>query len=161
MEYFSITYSMLRVNGIINKYNFINKNLKTIFIILIYFILFSYNENLNYKLFCPSYKNFVKPNKNFLSDYFKNIDYKNDLNFNITTINYSIDSNKNNIKVEYLINFFDKDNNLVTPSDLTLYNKLHILCNLNIINNNILLYSKFKKRSEKKEYQYNFFSKYL
>ena len=141
MEYFSITYSMLRVNGIINKYNFINKNLKTIFIILIYFLLFSYNENLNYKLFCPSYKNFVKPNKNFLSDYFKNIDYKNDLNFNITTINYSIDSNKNNIKVEYLINFFDKDNNLVTPSDLTLYNKLHILCNLNIINNNINIIS--------------------
>jgi len=160
MEYFSITYSKLGVNFIINKDNFLNKKLKTTFIILIYFISSLYNKNLNYKLFGLSYKNFVKPNKYFLSDYFKNIDYKNDFNFNITNINFSIDSNKNNIKVEYLINFLDKDNNLVSPSDLTLYNKLHILCNLNIINNNINIIS-LANIYENKYYKcIEFFNKY-
>ena len=49
---------------------------------------------------------------------------------------------KNNIiKIEYNIGFFDINENILTPSFLSFRNKLHILCNVKQINNNLNIIS--------------------
>ena len=78
----------------------------------------------------------MKPNKFFLSDFFKNIELKNKIAFNITLINYTLFSNKNVIKVEYLIKFYDINKNILIPSDITLKYNIHVLCALKEFNTN-------------------------
>ena len=41
------------------------------------------------------------------------------------------------VKVEYRIGFYNDNDDLIHPSDLTLYNKLHIVCHYNENNNHI------------------------
>ena len=41
------------------------------------------------------------------------------------------------IKIIFKIGFYDYNKNLILPSDLTLYNNLHIICNIKISNENI------------------------
>ena len=43
----------------------------------------------------------------------------------------------NIIKIEYKIGFYNRYNNIILPSDLTLYNNLHIFCFIEIINKGI------------------------
>ena len=57
------------------------------------------------------------------SDYFKLLFFKY-----IFSLKYKL------IKVEYFIAFYDKDNNLISPSELSLYKNINIICT--IINNN-------------------------
>ena len=59
------------------------------------------------------------------------------LNFNISLINYTFSFKYNIIKVEYNIAFFTENNNLIKPSFLSLFYKLHILCQTKNIRNNI------------------------
>jgi len=74
--------------------------------------------------------------KYFLNNNIK--DYKNDnLYFNLIDVKYYYSLKFKLIKIKYKMGFFDKNNHLILPSDLTLYNNLHIICHIIIINNNI------------------------
>ena len=79
--------------------------LKIIF--LFFLILFPYKNKKFSDLFDRNFTNFVKPNIFFLSNYFQNINNINNIIFNLSYINYSIESNKNILKVEYLIDFYN------------------------------------------------------
>jgi hypothetical protein len=41
------------------------------------------------------------------------------------------------MEIKYKILFADKNNNFISPSDLTLFNNLHLICVIKIINENI------------------------
>ena len=75
-----------------------------------------------------------------MPNYFKFYKKKN-LSFNITHIKYSFESNNITIKIEYFISFYDENNILIAPSDITLFNKIHILCNSKEINSHINIIS--------------------
>ena len=78
-------------------------------------------KNLNFDYFSS--------NKYYLFKYIKN--YKDKYQFfNINYFNYSYNFKYNIIKVEYNIGFYDKNNNIIFPSDLTLYNNVHIFCHI-------------------------------
>ena len=76
--------------------------------------------------------------KQFLFNY-KNINYINSFGanifFNISSINYYFSYKFNKIEVEYNLQFFDKENNIIIPSDLSLYYNLHVFCILKDHNN--------------------------
>ena len=68
-----------------------------------------------------------------------NLNYKNDIpfnkyyiyngiSFNLTNLKYSFSFAFNIIKIEYYIGFYDKNNNIIIPSDLSLYNNFHVIC---------------------------------
>ena len=61
--------------------------------------------------------------------------------FKLNSIKYVFSFKFKLIKFEYNIGFYDINYNLVSPSDLSLYNKLHIICYFEVINKNIKLYS--------------------
>ena len=69
----------------------------------------------------------------------KSIIYINSFNshisFNLSSVNYHFSYNFNIIEVEYYFQFFDKENNIIIPSDLSLYYNLHIFCILKNSNN--------------------------
>ena len=56
--------------------------------------------------------------------------------FNITYFNYSFSFAFNIIKIKYYIGFYDKNNNIITPSDLSLYNNVHVICHFEDLKNN-------------------------
>jgi hypothetical protein len=106
---------------------------------MIKIICFKYlEEELN--LFDQNYRNFVKPNKFFIFNYFK-FRKKNNISFNITQIEYSFESNNSTIKIEYFIIFYDENNKIIPPSDISLINNMHILCNSKEINSHIKIIS--------------------
>ena len=57
--------------------------------------------------------------------------------YNITDFKYLFSFKFNIIKVEYNICFFDKKKQNISPSDLPLYDDLHIFCHFEVINENI------------------------
>lgn len=56
--------------------------------------------------------------------------------FKIIDFNYSFSFKFKKLKIDYNFGFYDKDNNIILPSDLALYNDLHILCNIEFKDNN-------------------------
>ena len=103
-------------------------------IIIIYMIIFKININ---NIFNNKRKNNIKNlyfnpilfNKYYLFKLINNYGDKNHY-FNITYFDYSYSFKYNIIKIEYNIGFYDKNNNLIIPSDLSLYNNLHIFCHV-------------------------------
>ena len=71
-------------------------------------------------------------NNNFSN--LKTLDYFNYYYYNITYFNYSFSLKYNITKVIYNIGFYDYNNNLIIPSNLPLYDNLHIICHININN---------------------------
>ena len=61
--------------------------------------------------------------------------------FNLSIINYYFSYGFNVVEVEYNINFYNKNKNLIKPSDLALYYDLHLICHMKNLNNNILVNS--------------------
>ena len=61
--------------------------------------------------------------------------------YNISDLHYNYSYKFKSIKIEYKIGFYDINKTLIDPSFITLYNKLHIICNFKVINNNINIYS--------------------
>jgi hypothetical protein len=57
--------------------------------------------------------------------YTKNYD---ELYFRVSPLKYSFSYKYNIIEVEFIIGFYDKNNNRIIPSNLALYNDLHIIC---------------------------------
>ena len=86
--------------------------------------------------------NLVYDNDNYLIKY-KKIELKHSYNLSIevSSIKYSFSYTFHMVKVEYNFAFYDLNNNLIIPSDIALYNNLHIFCNSFDINNNIYIIS--------------------
>ena len=51
--------------------------------------------------------------------------------FSITSLNYTFSNKFSKIKFEFTFGIFDKNKNLIYPSDFTLYNKMSVLCIMN------------------------------
>ena len=105
-------------------------NKKIILLYLIIFILIKNKFKDNY---------FIK-NENNNSAYviYKYFINNNDsIYFNITDINYYFSIKYNIIKLKYNILIFDINNNFILPSDLTLFNQLHLICIITIKNQNV------------------------
>ena len=74
-----------------------------------------------------------------LSKYFKmrkNLDF-----FKLFDIKYLYSFKFNIIKVEYNIEFYESDKNIILPSDLTLYKNLHIFCHIESNNSSMIINS--------------------
>ena len=89
------------------------------------------NDNADNLIFLNPYLLSNYPNK-----YLTRFEY-----FNVSNINYNYSLKYKLIKIEYKIGFFDDNKMIINPSSLALYNNLHILCELKIINSNIIIYS--------------------
>ena len=70
-----------------------------------------------------------------INDYNK-YNINNWITFNITKIKYSFSFAFNIVKIEYYIGFYDRNNNIIVPSDLSLHNNLHVICHFEEIKNN-------------------------
>ena len=116
---------------------------------------------------CP---NLVKLNEFSLENYFKNINTNKKIFFNLTSIRFFFDSNNSNIKVDFIIDFYDENKDIVIPSDLTLYYKFHIYCIMkdlthstriislpNIIHNNHFICRELFNINEKIEFKVGLF----
>ena len=55
---------------------------------------------------------------------------KNSFSYNIEFLEYSFSFKYNLIKIKFGINFHDQNNNLIKPSDLSLYHKLSVFCHM-------------------------------
>ena len=92
-------------------------------------------------------KSFIIPNikydiDNYLVKY-KKIESKHlyNLYIGVSSIKYSLSYIFHIVKLEYSFAFYDLNNSLIIPSDITLYYSLHIFCNSFDINNNISIIS--------------------
>ena len=99
-------------------YELLKKYFKLIFMLNLFFYLNLSEKKIYYENF-----NFFYSKQLYLSR-FKDID----LFLNLIPINYYYSHKYNMIKIEFNIAFFDKDKNLIIPSNLALYNDLHIVC---------------------------------
>ena len=52
----------------------------------------------------------------------------NNIIFNLTSINYYFSYTFNQVELEYCFFFSDQENNLIFPSDLSLYYNMHVFC---------------------------------
>ena len=108
-----------------------------ILIVLILFINLSIFNNISNKIIFNKNKIDIKnktanpfSKKNYyLFEFINNYRDKN-LFFNITIFNYTFSFKFNILKVEYYIGFYDKNNKIIFPSDLTLYFNFHIFCHV-------------------------------
>ena len=57
---------------------------------------------------------------------------ENDTYFNITKIEHKYSYDFNIVQVEYYIGFYDKNDKLIIPSDLSFYSDIHIMCEFKI-----------------------------
>ena len=87
------------------------------------------------------------------SNYFK---MKNNLDFfRLFDIKYLYSFKYNIIKVEYNIDFYESDKNLILPSDLTLYKNIHIFCHIesNTLNNSNIIINSYPDIIENKHFK--------
>ena len=68
--------------------------------------------------------------KNSLNNLFNNI-FTDEIFFKFTNLIFRFSYKYNIAEVQYDIIFFDKNNNIIKPSDLSLFYKLHIICHIN------------------------------
>ena len=125
-EFLKNTFVLVNPFKYLNFYYLIYKTI----LLMIFFLIITYHfkKSVYIDTFDYKYKNFIKPNFYSLSNYFDNINKLNEINFNLTYINFSFIDENSIIKVVYNIDFYDKNDSIVEPSDLTLYNNFHILC---------------------------------
>ena len=120
-----------------------NKKLKQykiiikILIFLIFLIDLYAFKNCRNKSIVNKSKNYIKnknikafsPKKYYIFEFINNYRDKN-LFFNIINFNYTYSFKYNILKVFYYIGFYDKNNCIINPSDLTLYYDLQIFCHV-------------------------------
>ena len=86
-----------------------------------------------------NYLNLIKKNDLISINTFYLNDLENISNFckflKIFDIKYFYSLKFNIIKIEYKIGFYNRNNNIISPSDLTLYKNLQLFCFIEIINN--------------------------
>lgn len=81
---------------------------------------------------------------------------KNNLDFfRLFDIKYLYSFKYNIIKIEYNIEFYESDKNLILPSDLTLYKNLHIFCHIesNTLNNSNFIINSYPDIVENKHFK--------
>ena len=130
--------------------------LKKIKIIIIEKIIFI--SIFTFLLYINLVKNFITTQKTSEvsqsnSNYFK---MKNNLDFfRLFDIKYLYSFKYNIIKVEYNIEFYESDKNLILPSDLTLYNNLHIFCHIesSTLNNSNIIINSYPDIIENKHFK--------
>lgn len=85
-----------------------------------------------------AFKNSIKYNQFFNTFYLKNLalDNEKDLTLKISYLDYSYSLKYNITEVKYYINFYDKYNNPIAPTTLSLSN-FHVICHMKSIINNI------------------------
>ena len=110
---------------------------KFIKIIIIYIIIyFLFQKKISFiKKNIFKLKNLLIFNKYILLSYLTNKNNKN-IYFNVTNIKYHFSFKLNLIKIEYKIGFYDRNNTLINPSDMSLYHNFHLICHFKIINKN-------------------------
>ena len=118
----------------IDNGSFINKK-KIIIILNIFIFIYLSNQTILFNnniivsknlILLQNYSQLIKADF-----YFGKIKY-----LQISKIKYDFSFKYKIIKIEYKIGFYDNNKNLISPSDITLYNKLHIICHFEEINNN-------------------------
>lgn len=119
--------------SIIKKYQYF-KNTFLLYLkyLIIIFIIFNNYYLINNKL----KKHSINDNNNVLKIKFylfkiiKNYSNKDDY-LQVNYLNYFFSFKYNIIKFEYQFSFYNKNNKLIAPSDLTLFYKFHLICNNN------------------------------
>ena len=149
------------INSLKNKYIYKNKKnyfvhilintIKTVkiiyFIICIIIIMKTYQISRKMKLIenlksseSKGFINSIKLSKlNLISFNKYEFKYLKNKYYNITDFKYFFSFNFNIIKVEYNFCFFDKKKEIISPSDLPLYDDLHVFCYFEITNKNIYI----------------------
>ena len=72
-----------------------------------------------------------------LSKFSNNFQKENEIFFNLTNLLYFYNNKYNLVQINYNIVFLDKYNNIIKPSDLTLFYKLQIICHIKLKNTKI------------------------
>ena len=81
----------------------------------------------------------INLNRYYITNYIpsiKDYDY-----FNITYMNYDFSVKYNIARIEYNLQFFDKNDNYITPSDLALYKDIQVICMLEINNAESIIFT--------------------
>ena len=124
--------------GLEKKTEILNNILLKIFLVIIFCLIinFSFTRHINIKLRSKliNNKNNIQyrfnysgfSNKYFLPKYLNNSEY-----FKITFFEYYYSFKFNIIKINYRIGFYDNNNNIISPSSLSLFNNLHVICYIN------------------------------
>ena len=135
---FDGNYKKNNKNEINLQKQFLLNNIKFCMLLLLFII---YKNNiihiikLKFKLF--EHNSFEIPlKKNYINKLLKDNIY-----FNITDFKYSFSYKYNLAKIEYNIIFYDKNDNIIFPSELILYNDINILCHFKTNNTNQTIYS--------------------
>ena len=128
----------MKFSSKIINYLFLSKTkiiiVKKILFILIYSFLLYINSTKNVTI--------TQKNRNISQSLSLIFKMKNNLDFfKLFDINYLYSFRFNIIKVEYNIEFYESDKNLILPSDLALYKNLHIFCHIESNNSNIIINS--------------------
>ena len=113
-------------------------------VFIIYLIINKFSNFFNsYNTDCISDLN---QDKNIITFYNIYMSFKNDnltkeffKNFIINDISYTLSFKFRIVKMEYKLAFYNKYNNLISPSDLALYNNLHIICIIEILKSKIII----------------------
>ena len=95
----------------------------------------------------------------------KGVEDKFKLYYKLLCLNYSFSFEYNLIEIKFAIKFYDIQKNIISPSDLTLFYNLHVLCHLEekkkgiaidsfakIINNEYIVCIEYSKIKEKSKY---------
>lgn len=114
---------------IINSLSIIK--IKKFLIFLLYLLLY---QKLNHN--SSNTKNDDKFSQNAYFKIANNLDY-----FKLFNIKYFYSFKYKTIKFEYNFEFYESNNNLIMPSDITLYKNLHIFCQIELNNSNTIINS--------------------
>ena len=148
-----IKYNQMKFLIVKKNYYYVRlyKNLILIFILKAFILLFQLKiiiKNIYYKVdvYKQLYLNYKRIFMNLIYNYDKTykINYQNEqekLLIEISMINYSFSFKFHMAKISFNIAFYNQNKNLIIPSDLTLYYKLHIVCKTYDIISNTLVKS--------------------
>ena len=122
-----------------------NKLLIILLILLSFQFAVREDSNFNRKLIKLNRNNYyedmglVNYNRYYLNNYvphIRNLDF-----FNITHVSYQFSNIHKLVRTEFNMEFFEENENLISPSDLALYKGLQVMCTLEITNPNTIIYS--------------------
>ena len=138
MKYYKIIY---KENKIINIKILIE--IFNLFVFLIYnykIYIFKGNTNNTFKNKIYKFYDLIPLNKYLNLNLDENINERKNF-FELSSINYDFSFKYQLVKFEYNIGLYDINKNLIDPSDITLYNQLHLICYCELLDKNIILYS--------------------
>ena len=96
---------------------------KFLFIIIILYIISNIISKIQPKITFDKSINNYNINFNCLFQF-----NNHNIIFNLTSFNYYFSYYYNQVEFEYCFFFSDQENNLIFPSDLTLYYNMHVFC---------------------------------